>query len=269
MAKSKKAEKAKKAWLGTFSKHVAKNLSAVPPPPKKKDAGVQKTKDTVSKKEKKKILEKKKKTIPYKASQSILVIGDGNFSWSAALCEKLEGGAKVIATCFDSEKDLKFKYEDAQENIDRILASGGMVLHGIDGTSLHTNAALEPCDVIVFNFPHCGFGIKDQARNIAANQELITKFLTSALGKLQLEGEIHITVKRGKPYDSWGLVKLGTAVPGMRLKNSFDFYPEAYPGYEHRRTLGFLEGVSSEPNADLGAGCKTYVFARKKGATEV
>jgi hypothetical protein len=106
MAKNKKAERVKKQWLGKFSKHVAKNLAAVPPPPAKKPGGVQKQEK--SKKERKR-LAAKARAIPYRPGQSILVIGDGNFSWSAGLCERLKDGTKVVATCFDSEKDLKVR----------------------------------------------------------------------------------------------------------------------------------------------------------------
>ena len=48
---------------------------------------------------------------------------------------------------------------------------------------------------------------------------------------LHPEGEIHITLKKGEPYDSWGLVRLGNDKGGkLRLKNSFDFDPSLYPG---------------------------------------
>ena len=95
-----------------------------------------------------------------------------------------------------------------------------------------------PYDYVVFNFPHVGAGIKDQLKNIRANQTMLAAFIPSAFQVLHDEGEVHVTVKKGEPYDSWRLVKLGTALPGVRLKNSFDFDASLYPSYRHRRTLG-------------------------------
>ncbi len=105
--------------------------------------------------------------------------------------------------------------------------------------------------MIVFNFPHrgkpvnvnvndAGLGIKDKEHNVQSNQSLIHDFIASAMGQLRLQGsltisslmsgEIHITLKRGEPYDSWHIVRTGLSVPNVRLKNSFDFEPPMYPG---------------------------------------
>ena len=43
-------------------------------------------------------------------------------------------------------------------------------------------------------------------------------------------GEIHITIKKGQPYDQWGIVRLALSIPNLRLKNSFDFSAQLYPG---------------------------------------
>jgi len=119
--------------------------------------------------------------------------------------------------------------------------------------------------MVVFNFPHCGLGIKDKARNVAANQALIVRFAKSATLMIHDDGEIHITVKRGEPYDTWAVPKVVTAeVSALRLKNSYDFDPKRYPGYFHRRTLGYSEGVSESTNAEiLKEGSKTYVFSHR------
>ena len=95
-----KGSKVKEAWLQQFDKRTAKALRVVgapqtplrPPPvapaPKKK-------------------AKKSNSLMPYRDTQTILVVGDGNFSWSAALCTKLSSGQNVTATSYDVEDTLK------------------------------------------------------------------------------------------------------------------------------------------------------------------
>jgi 25S rRNA (uracil2634-N3)-methyltransferase len=157
------------------------------------------------------------------------------------------------------------QYPDAAEFENDIEALGGQVDHGVDATQLHKCESLVeagPWDCVIFNFPHVGFGIKDQLKNIRANQEMLRDFLASATTMLHGTGEIHITIKRGEPYESWKVVKLGTETAGLKLKNAFDFVPAQYPKYRHRRTLGFAEGISTKQNEDIIAGAKTYVFVK-------
>jgi 25S rRNA (uracil2634-N3)-methyltransferase len=105
-----------------------------------------------------------------------------------------------------------------------------------------------------------GLGIKDQDRNILANQQLILGFLHSAIPLLKHPlGEIHITVKSGAPYDDWNIKSLAKSTLFLKCKEQYPFYPSLYPGYEHRRTLGFVEGQSKRENEELKQ-CKTMVF---------
>jgi 25S rRNA (uracil2634-N3)-methyltransferase len=161
------------------------------------------------------------------------------------------------------------QYPDAAEFENDVQALGGEVQHGIDATQLHKCAELVekcPWDAVVFNFPHVGFGIKDQLKNIRANQEMLKGFLASAAEMVHDTGEVHITIKKGEPYDSWKVVKLGLEIPGLKLKTAFDFVTGQYPKYRHRRTLGYEAGISGKQNEDIGAGGKTYVFT--KGANQ-
>merc|ERR1712157_548390 len=115
-------------------------------------------------------------------------------------------------------------------------------------------------DRIVFNFPHVGLGIKDQAHNVTANQRLLLGFFRGAGGLLRPGGEIHVAMKRGMPYELWEPVKMATADRKLRFKTALEFHPENFPGYAHRRTLGFKEGSSKPANEELAKGARTYVF---------
>jgi len=122
----------------------------------------------------------------------------------------------------------------------------------------------------VFNFPHAGAGIKDQDRNVRVNQELLGGFFLSALEVVRPGGEVHVTVKTGKPYDLWGVVSLAHRVSGGRLvlHSSYRFRPDQFPGYSHRRTIGHREGLSASGNEEiLASSPRTYTKRKEKKMT--
>lgn len=75
-------------------------------------------------------------------------------------------------------------------------------------------------------------------------------------------GTLLITLLTSPPYSLWALPSLakrppplcpGTRLPQPRWRvcRSFEFHPGAYPGYEHRRTIGWKEGVSKGGNEEI------------------
>jgi hypothetical protein len=187
-------------------------------------------------------------------------------------------GERLIATSYDSLDELRKKYEDAQGIIKEVAAAGSTVLHSVDATNLEGCATLmaampeDGFDRIVFNFPHTGCGIKDTLQNNKVHQAFLQAFFRSAAkllrtGDRETCGEIHVTLKKGEPYDSWQVPRMAR-VSGAELehKNGMDFYASMYSGYEHRRTLGETEGVaegSELANEDIRGGARTYVFRAK------
>ncbi|KAL7746964.1 hypothetical protein RI367_007676 [Sorochytrium milnesiophthora] len=202
--------------------------------------------------------------VPYRDDHHILLVGEGNFSFAAALVGVLGTGENIVATAYDSADVVHEKYPDAQALIDNFVQDfGGQVLYDCDGTQLAKYKALrgKVFDRIVFNFPHVGLGIKDQARNIVANQNLISEFFRSCTPFLRTRprGEIVVTIKTGEPYDSWNIKTLAKTAK-LVCKTSFAFSPADYPGYEHRRTLGFSPGTTKDDNAEIAKGARSYVF---------
>ncbi|KAJ3360398.1 hypothetical protein GGF32_008458 [Allomyces javanicus] len=203
----------------------------------------------------------KRIVIPFTAEDTILLVGEGNFSFSLGLASVLGTGENIVATAFDSEEVVKQKYPDAEGIIDDLVESfNATVMYDVDATALDKAAALKgrTFSKIVFNFPHVGLGIKDQDRNIRANQALILKFLQSSMALSTLKTEIVLTTKTGGPYDLWDVKRLAKSA-GLVSKMSFPFHPDPYPGYEHRRTLGHEEGVSADANAEI-KNAKTFVL---------
>ncbi|KAJ1497202.1 hypothetical protein HMI54_013816, partial [Coelomomyces lativittatus] len=153
-------------------------------------------------------------------------------------------------------------------------------MHDVDATQWHQSKYFRRhrFTKIVFMFPHVGLGIKDQARNILANQALLTGFF-KACRSMYLEQaslassssstnhssnplkdlEVHVTLRTGVPYDAWDIKKIAK-VNGFRVITSFAFDPDIYPGYEHRRTLGYVEGISKDANEEIKGKARTYLF---------
>ncbi|KAH7915679.1 hypothetical protein BJ138DRAFT_914812 [Hygrophoropsis aurantiaca] len=150
-------------------------------------------------------------TIPFKVTDKILLIGEGNFSFARALLvsapQSLEHlpPSNITATAYDSEQECYEKYPEAQDIVNILRAKGAHILFGIDATNLEKAQALKGkrWDRIVWNFPHAGKGITDQDRNILSNQVLILDFFRSAANCLTL-GPIPVinpSYKRKKKAD--------------------------------------------------------------------
>ena len=61
-----------------------------------------------------------------------------------------------------------------------------------------------------------------------------------------------ITVKRGPPYDKWGIVNIARSQvsPPLILARTVEFDYRSYPGYSHRRTRGYGESEAKKNNDD-------------------
>ncbi|KAJ1959400.1 hypothetical protein IWQ62_004624 [Dispira parvispora] len=211
---------------------------------------------------------------PFTLNDRILCVGEGNFSFSHALVKVLQTGYHLVATCYDSEQVVTEKYPDASDHINQIRQRDGTVLYNIDGTRLDKTRALKHRRFthIIFNFPHVGMGIKDQDRNVRRNQELLLGFFQSALPLLtdpefysddNQPGEIHVVTKTHRPYHLWQVRQLAQASGKLVCQSTTRFYPELFPGYEHRRTLGFQEGLSVGDNEEImKSPPKLYVFVK-------
>ena len=173
-------------------------------------------------------------------SKRVLILGDGNLSWSLATLRQLRTHYYIhtehlLITTFDSLDELHERYPN--DPIDEIIVelnkgvgSGGtfvQVSHQVDATNLTTSLAKlheqattttdttppNQFDLIVFNFPHWG-----GRGYIQRNRKLLLNFFTSVKKSniLAPQGEIHLALKQGQggtPVD----IDLGT--PGNTWKS--------------------------------------------------
>lgn len=112
-------------------------------------------------------------TIPFKATDRILLVGEGNFSFARALVQHTAPAAatdappaslaflppsSITATAYDPEDECYGKYPDARAIVRLLREKGVEVLFGVDATRLEKHPALKGrrWDRVVWNFPHAG-----------------------------------------------------------------------------------------------------------------
>ena len=122
----------------------------------------------------------------------LLVVGDGDLSWSLATARTLPQGAHMVCTTFDTAEELAKRYPGDRlgptlRELGALAAAAAAapsgdgpseeqpasvieVRHGVDATKLQRSDFFggEPCDRIVFNFPHHGGQVRASARTSTA-----------------------------------------------------------------------------------------------------
>ncbi|MEQ2251128.1 hypothetical protein ILYODFUR_007755 [Ilyodon furcidens] len=128
-------------------------------------------------------------------SRSVLLVGEGNFSFSSSVCRlDSESESSVTATCLQHQEEA-LRQEGAAANIQTIKDSGGTVLFEVDCTKLGECAFLKGrvFDRVVFNFPHCG-----RKSGVKKNRELLKNFFLSCVEVLAEDGEVHVSLCNGQ-----------------------------------------------------------------------
>ncbi|XP_006833879.1 PREDICTED: ferredoxin-fold anticodon-binding domain-containing protein 1 [Chrysochloris asiatica] len=196
------------------------------------------------------------------APRRLLLVGEGNFSFAAALSETLDPNAtSIIATCLQRQADLA-RDPLAEENLRRLRERGTEVRFGVDCTQLADAFELHDreFDRIYFNFPHCG-----RKAGVAKNRELLAKFFQSCADVLAEAGEVHVALCRGqggtpadKPmrewHNSWQVVAMA-ALGGFILSDVHPFICKAVPGYR-------CTGYRSQDKTFHVEGALNHIFTR-------
>ncbi|KAG7353721.1 protein of unknown function DUF2431 containing protein [Nitzschia inconspicua] len=192
----------------------------------------------------------------------ILVVGDGDFSFSVALAtsNRIRGSAAITATSLDSLDQVKVRYRNGGKNL-RVLSSVANVTvrHGIDATKLEHVFDEEEFDSIVWNFPY------PEEQVIARSGEgksLISGFLKSSKNCLALNGRIYLTLAHkqgGTSYEvasnrGWNLEEVARNLH-FDVIDALPFAAEDFPGYSPKRAYN----DKSFPHSDS----RTHILTRK------
>ena len=175
--------------------------------------------------------------------KDILLVGDGNLSFSLALAKsQTSDQLKLTATTYEDLASLRAKYGESKidSTIDELTQRGHDVIHGVDATKLHVTFKDRKFHEIHFMHPLVPSSDKKllmdksgrSSENLAvfANRRMLVKFLHAALPLVS--DCIKITIKNVFPYTGWRLHRLATHVRGLKfLEQRISDHP---PGYESR-----------------------------------
>uniref|UniRef100_A0A2N9FVR0 25S rRNA (uridine-N(3))-methyltransferase BMT5-like domain-containing protein n=1 Tax=Fagus sylvatica TaxID=28930 RepID=A0A2N9FVR0_FAGSY len=193
----------------------------------------------------------------YSSKHRILLVGEGDFSFSLCLARAFGSARNMVATSLDTQEDIARKYRKGIGNVRKLEERGCFVLHEVDAEQMsqHFFLRTQRFDRIVYNFPHVGFLFSENNyRQIQLNKRLVKSFLKNAKVLLRKEGEIHVAHKEGEPYSKWDLVGIAEEI-GLVLHDVVPFYKDDYRGYRNKR------GHGSCPDAQFNLGdCSTYKF---------
>ena len=119
--------------------------------------------------------------IPFCSTDRILLVGEGDFSFSSSLL-RVHGCTHLVATSYDKVSTLRSKYSQAASNIAALEAEENCIVrYGVDATKLGKPGVADGgggakevkkggFDRVVFNFPHVGGLTKDVNRQVRHNQ---------------------------------------------------------------------------------------------------
>ncbi|KAK6506822.1 hypothetical protein TWF481_005282 [Arthrobotrys musiformis] len=210
--------------------------------------------------------------IPFTPTSSLLLIGEGDFSFTNSLIASspphISPSTVITTTTNDTEALTVEKYPHAEETISRLKQQEHKLVFSLDITKrLPKSVSSNTYNCIIFNFPHVGGLSTHLDRQIRSNQELILSFFKSCIPLLSQDGGIDdkggnivVTLFTGKPYDDWNLRELAKSV-GLECVRSFKFDAAVYAGYRHVRTIGFREREGDWKGEERGA--RSFVFAVK------
>ena len=182
----------------------------------------------------------------------ILVVGDGDLAYSAALAAQRGASAEVYGTVLPSEKEQVRLYSQAvvTKKAAVLAKHGGRAVYGVDCTQAHTHASLgqgraaELFDEAHFNFPHLGYSQQAErgGKWSRAQQHLdLFKGMFASLRKIQPTGGVaKLTLTPTPPYPVKEVKKVAIESGYVFTREDpffFKDYPEYHPAWGDDRDL--------------------------------
>uniref|UniRef100_A0A8C8SE13 phenylalanine--tRNA ligase n=1 Tax=Pelusios castaneus TaxID=367368 RepID=A0A8C8SE13_9SAUR len=194
-------------------------------------------------------------------TRRLLLVGEGNFSFSAYLCDTSDPETHITATSYESEERVS-RQTFANSNIQHLRGKGVEVHFCVDGTKLkdYFLPAKRNFDCIYFNFPHCG-----RKAGVTKNRELLAKFFSSCADVLTEKGEVHVALCKGQGgtpadqpmrewHNSWQVVAMA-AEAGFILNDVHPFISDDVHGYK-------CTGYRSQDKSFSVEGALNHIFSR-------
>eukprot|EP01063_Lacrimia_lanifica_P002428 TRINITY_DN1127_c1_g1_i1.p1 TRINITY_DN1127_c1_g1~~TRINITY_DN1127_c1_g1_i1.p1 ORF type:complete len:274 (+),score=80.40 TRINITY_DN1127_c1_g1_i1:187-1008(+) len=170
----------------------------------------------------------------------VLVVGDGDLSYSAALAEKKKGEVEVwgsVLPCAEEQRRL-YGTGVCAEREARVAACGGRVQYETDCTQMEKRfpAAYEdhPFDEVHFNFPHLGYSQQAERggkwSRAQTHVDFFGKMFKSLAHVQRTHGVMKLTLTLTPPY-SVNDVKKVAIEAGYAYVADAPFDPADYAGY--------------------------------------
>uniref|UniRef100_A0A0G4I893 25S rRNA (uridine-N(3))-methyltransferase BMT5-like domain-containing protein n=1 Tax=Chromera velia CCMP2878 TaxID=1169474 RepID=A0A0G4I893_9ALVE len=215
--------------------------------------------------------------VSYSSADRILLVGEGDFSFSLALSHALGPSVRIVATSPEEVGTLETAYgrRTVRKNLQTLEKRGCTVVHDLSAAALHSSLGNCAFEKIVFNFPlvkpspaavkafaeqrgetpkEKGYDPNKQRLEYVLLSELLKKFFKAASPLLSGSGEIHLRLT-----DNHATCKgLHTAgLYGLRLVQRVDFGGDAA---EIFRSLGYRPA----PITLLGSGGEVEEKKKKR-----
>ncbi|KAF5185807.1 hypothetical protein FRX31_024606 [Thalictrum thalictroides] len=204
-------------------------------------------------------MQEEKRIKHYSNFHKILLVGEGDFSFSTCLARAFGSATNMVATSLDNRAMVIVKHPTAKANLETLENLQCTIFHEVDAHTMSTHPLLKTMkfDRIVFNFPHAGFYYRGEHNQlqIQLHQEVLRGFFRNARNMLTINGEIHVTHKTAYPFSKWEVEKLGEEA-GLYLVEKVKFTKYDYPGYENKKG----DGLNSDGTFPVGE-CSTFKFA--------
>ena len=197
----------------------------------------------------------------YEQRHRILLVGEGDFSFTEALSDQLPSG-QITASALDTEAELLQKYPaEIGARLARLRARGVVLRLGVDATTVELHhlvdgaddaapTARKKFDRVVYNFPYAHV-TKFCKEFREANLHLLRGFFARSAAMLAHGGEVHVRNKTSQPYCGWDLQAL--LPPTLEAVGDAPFDPARFPGYANKSNWGgaaraYTVGSSPNPN---------------------
>lgn len=209
----------------------------------------------------KRILDFKKNRMPppsfsehsFSSHDNVLVLGDGDLSYSCSISSALRGG-RMTSTTYLTKKELYEVYDtDVVKRRMEVLTSLDInVQNGVDATMLGQSSCVfqntkKKFTHVIWNFPCVappGAKINTSASRadgqnseMSKNQDLLRRFFKTVHRVLAPGGEIRLTHKTKPPYCDWNIIEQASrsSNKNIEFQGCLVFDRVLYPGYTNRK----------------------------------
>ncbi|CAH8306147.1 unnamed protein product [Eruca vesicaria subsp. sativa] len=159
--------------------------------------------------------------------QKMLLVGEGEFSFSLSLAKAFASVAKITAVSLDVRVGLGRQYNNGKGNVEELERLGCTVVHGVNVHTMTSDFRLSRYDRIVFDFPHAG-----------KHKDVVRGFIESAREMVNESGEIYFTNMTMYPFNKLDIKSLA-GEKGLRLIQPVQFKKWIFPGYSTKSDFHF------------------------------